>query len=128
MAEEMQMYKCSICGNLVSVVEAGDGELVCCGKKMDKLNEKTSREEKAEKHVPVIVIEHDHVIVKVGSVDHPMDNDHFIELIQLFDGDGNIHGKRLKPGDKPHARFHIDNKTNLRARALCNIHGIWKSD
>lgn len=126
MAETFEMYKCSICGNLISIVEAGDGHPVCCGKKMDLLKEKGQGEEKGEKHVPVIVHEGEHVIVKVGSVAHPMDADHFIELIQLFDSEGNVYGKRLKPGEKPEAKFHVYNKHGLHARALCNIHGLWK--
>jgi len=127
MTEELEMYKCSICGNLVSVVEASDGELVCCGKKMNLLEEKSVNQEKGEKHVPVISFEGDYVVVKVGSVEHPMDKDHYIELIQLFSSDGKVYGKRLKPGDKPEAKFHVENRKNLRARELCNIHGLWVS-
>lgn len=128
MTKELEMYKCSICGNLVSVVESGQGELVCCGKKMDLLSENTKENEKGEKHVPIISVEGNLVTVKVGEIEHPMDDNHFIELIQLFDGDGNVYGKRLKPKDKPIAKFHVENTSSLKARELCNIHGLWKSD
>ncbi|MDD3175963.1 MAG: desulfoferrodoxin [Candidatus Nanoarchaeia archaeon] len=127
MAELNKFYKCEICGNLVSVVEAGPGELVCCGQPMNLLEEKTSDEGK-EKHVPVIEYKENKVIVKVGSIPHPMEEKHYIELIQLISPDGTIIGKRLKPTDKPEAEFcNPENKKNLKARILCNIHGIWKN-
>jgi superoxide reductase len=123
-----QMYKCKDCGNLVSIVEAGGGNLICCGKPMSLLMEYGIADEKAEKHVPVLEAEQgDFVIVKVGSISHPMDKDHYIELIQLMQGDNVVMGKRLKPGDKPEVRFYVSEKKNLKARALCNVHGIWKS-
>lgn len=125
MAKQNAIYKCEICGNVVSVIEAHDGELVCCGKPMTLLEEKTEEEGK-EKHVPVIEKTDAGVRVKVGSVPHPMEDNHFIELIQLVK-DGNIViGKRLKPGDEPVAEFCLADTEGLEARALCNVHGLWK--
>jgi superoxide reductase len=121
-----QFYKCKICGNLVSVVENGNGTLVCCGEPMTLLKEKTE-ESGNEKHVPVIEEIEGGVKVKVGEIPHPMEESHYIELIQLIQ-DGNIvYGKRLKPGDKPEAIFYCVNNDGLVARALCNIHGLWKN-
>ncbi len=123
-----QMYKCELCGNVVSILEEADGELVCCGQPMKLLEEKYTETEGQEKHVPVIEINGEDVLVKVGDVPHPMEADHWIELIQLQDSTGNIvMGKRLKPGDKPEAKFTVENTEGLKARALCNKHGLWKN-
>lgn len=127
MAELNGIYKCEICGNVVSVIYAGVGELVCCGQPMKLLEEQTIEKEGKEKHVPVIEIEGNNVKVKVGSVPHPMEEKHYIGLIQLI-RDGNvIVGKRLKPGDKPEAEFCLEDTSNLKAREWCNIHGLWVS-
>ena len=127
MAKQNGIYKCEICGNVVSVIEAHEGELVCCGQPMKLLEEKTAEQEGKEKHVPVIEIEGNKVTVKVGSVPHPMEKEHYIELIQLIK-EGNIAiGKRLKPGDEPKAEFYLEDTENLKARELCNVHGLWVS-
>jgi superoxide reductase len=125
MAKQNGIYKCNVCGNVVSVLEAHDGTLVCCGKPMELLKEKTAEEGK-EKHVPVIETIEGGVRVKVGSVPHPMEEKHYISLIQLIkDGDVVI-GKRLGPGDRPEAEFCcIASTGGLKARIYCNVHGLW---
>jgi len=120
-----EMYKCEICGNLVSVVESGQGELVCCGQPMKLLKEQTKKNEGKEKHVPVIETIDGGVKVKVGSVPHPMEKGHYIELIQLIKDRDVIIGKRLRPGDKPEVEFCLANAEGLKARILCNVHGLW---
>lgn len=126
MAEKNGIYKCSVCGNLVSVVDAKGGTLVCCEKKMNLLAEK-SEDEGKEKHVPVINIEGHKVTVKVGSIPHPMEEDHYIQLIQVL-GDGKVIASyQPSPGEKPEAEFQLDNTERISARAVCNTHGLWKS-
>lgn len=128
MAELNKIYRCEECGVVVSVIEAHEGELSCCGKPMQMLIEKTGDEEGMEKHVPVIEKTDAGILVRVGSVPHPMEEEHFISLIQLIDEDNVIIGKRLKPKDKPEAEFCCLAKTEgLRARIYCNIHGLWKN-
>lgn len=128
MAEQDKFYKCEICGNLVSVVEAGPGELVCCEQKMHIMVEHNHDGEGHEKHVPVIEYTEGKVIVKVGSIPHPMEMNHYIEVIQLISPEGFIIGKRLKPHEKPEAEFlNPDNKQNFKARIVCNVHGVWKN-
>ena len=120
-----QMYKCKICGNIVSVIDAGHGILVCCGQNMNLMEEKTINQEGKEKHVPVINIDENKISVKVGSAEHPMEERHYIKLIQIFQ-DGNLKGgKRLSPNDKPQAEFYQENTKKIKARILCNIHGLW---
>jgi len=119
-----QIYKCNVCGNIVEVLHAGQGELVCCGQPMELLEAKTADEGK-EKHVPVIDACDKGEKVKVGSVPHPMEEKHYIEWIEVItDGDGCR--QFLKPGDKPEAEFDIKSR-KVAAREYCNIHGLWKS-
>lgn len=124
MTEKMQIYKCQICGNIVEMVHGGKGELICCGQPME-LNEENSTDAAVEKHVPVIEKIGDGYTVKVGSAAHPMEEDHYIEWIELISDDLSSR-KFLKPGDAPEAVFYIDSE-DVTARAYCNIHRLWKS-
>jgi superoxide reductase len=122
--ERVQVYKCNVCGNIVMVLNAGRGQLVCCGQPMELLKEKTA-DVGLEKHVPVIEVSGDRVLVKVGSVPHPMEEKHYIQWIELLT-DGSSHIKFLKPGERPEAEFRVKAE-KLSAREYCNIHGLWKS-
>ena len=132
MTELKQIYKCNICGNIVEVVHSGAGELVCCGQPMELMVEKTE-DEGQEKHVPIIedlppssCEVKDGVKVRVGETEHPMEENHYIEWIEII-AEGDKRGKKfLKPGDKPEAEFYIRKKV-IGARAYCNVHGLWKS-
>lgn len=124
MAKINQIYKCSVCENIVEVVRGGIGTLVCCGKDMELLEPKT-QDTGVEKHLPVIEKTPEGVLVKVGSVNHPMEEKHFIEWIELL-ADGKIYRKHLKPGEKPEALFCLE-ADKVEAREYCNIHGLWQS-
>ncbi|MDO5765154.1 MAG: desulfoferrodoxin [Elusimicrobiales bacterium] len=122
-----EIYKCAVCGNIVEVVHAGAGELVCCGQPMKRMDEGTS-DGAAEKHVPVIEKIEGGYKVKVGSVDHPMIDTHYIEWIELVcEKCGKVQRKYLKPGDKPEAVFKSDSDKVI-AREYCNLHGLWKAE
>lgn len=123
MAVRLEIYKCSICGNIVEVLDGGKGELVCCGQPMDKLTEKTADQGK-EKHVPMIEKTADGYKVKVGSVPHPMEEKHYIEWIEII-ADGKTYRQYLKPGIVPEAAFCIKAE-KVTAREHCNVHGLWK--
>ncbi len=126
MIQQKQIYKCNICGNIVEVLYAGGGQLVCCGQPMELLTEKTE-DVGMEKHVPVIERTDKGIKVKVGSVPHPMEENHYIQWIELI-VDGISLRKFLKPGDLPEAEFKINIKEgSIFAREYCNIHGLWKS-
>jgi len=124
MIQIKQIYRCSICGNIVEVLYAGGGTLVCCGKPMELLIEKTE-DQGTEKHMPLIEKTERGVKVKVGSIPHPMEENHYIQWIELI-ADGVSLRKFLKPGDKPEAEFEIQGE-NFKAREYCNLHGLWKS-
>jgi len=123
MTQRKQIYKCAICGNIVEVLHNGAGELVCCGQPMN-LQEPKNQDQGQEKHLPVIEQVPEGIKIKIGSVEHPMEDTHYIEWIEINTTDGKSSKKFLNPGDKPESNF----QTNLEigsARAYCNIHGLW---
>ncbi len=124
MAELGQVYKCEVCGNIVEVLHAGKGQLVCCNKDMT-LQEENTVDASKEKHVPVVEKADGQVTVKVGSVAHPMEEKHYIEWIEVI-ADNQTYRKFLKPGDNPEAIFNISSG-NITARTYCNLHGHWKA-
>jgi superoxide reductase len=123
MAKKLEIYKCAVCGNIVEVIHGGVGELVCCGKPMELLDEKTA-DAATEKHVPVIEKIDSGYKVKVGSVPHPMQEEHYIEWIELL-ADGKAYRQFLSAGDAPEAIFNVE-ANSVGAREYCNVHGLWK--
>ena len=123
MAEKLQIYKCAACGNIVEVLHGGAGNMVCCGARMGLLDEKTA-DAATEKHVPVIEKIDGGYKVKVGSVPHPMLEEHLIEWIELL-ADGKAYRQFLEPGVEPEATFNIE-AGSVSAREHCNVHGLWK--
>ncbi|VVB83416.1 Superoxide reductase [uncultured archaeon] len=124
MTNKKQIYKCEVCGNIVEVLHDGEGTLVCCGQPM-KLMEEKIKDVGNEKHVPIIEKNEEGVEVKVGSIPHPMTEEHHIEWIEISTENGESK-KFLKPGESPEANFPVRNK-NVKSREYCNLHGLWKS-
>jgi superoxide reductase len=124
MAEQLQIYKCDVCGNIVEVMHGGAGELTCCGQPMKLFRENTVDAAK-EKHVPVVEKTADGFKVKVGSVAHPMEEKHWIEWVELI-VDGTVYRQFLKPGQAPEATFCVK-ADKVAAREYCNLHGLWKA-
>lgn len=125
MVAKLQIYKCSVCGNVVEVLHVGGGQLVCCGQPMNLISENTVDASK-EKHVPVIEKIEGGFKVSVGSVLHPMEEKHYIEWIELI-ADGKAYRQFLNPGETPQAVFQVDAQS-VTAREYCNIHGLWQSE
>jgi superoxide reductase len=123
MTQLNEIYKCEVCGNMVEVVHAGGGELVCCGQPMKNMVANTVDAAK-EKHIPVIEMIEGKVHIKVGEVEHPMIDTHYIEWIEILTAE-KVLRKYLKPGMKPEATFVVKGDV-LEARAYCNLHGLWK--
>ena len=125
--QKNEIYKCNVCGNIIEVLHVGGGELVCCNQPMELMPEKGVAEEGNEKHVPVIEKTETGVKVKIGTAAHPMEDEHYIEWIELVVKDeGKVCRKNLNPGDAPEAEFKTQSD-KLTARDYCNVHGLWKS-
>jgi len=122
--EKNEVYKCSVCGNIVEVLIVGGGELVCCQKPME-LQEAKTEDQGQEKHVPVIEKTETGIKVKVGEVPHPMEEEHYIQFIEII-ANGKIYRQELQPGQAPEAEFKIKAE-NIIAREYCNIHGLWQN-
>ena len=125
MTEKLQVYRCDHCGNIIEILHPGAPALVCCDAPMKLLNENTT-DAAQEKHVPVIEKTADGFKVTVGSVAHPMADDHYIEWIEII-ADDKSYTQFLNPGDKPEAIFKID-ASKVTAREYCNKHGHWKAE
>jgi superoxide reductase len=124
MAQRLDIYKCDGCGQLIEVLGEGAGDLACCGTPMKKLDEKTADAAK-EKHVPYIEKIDGGYKVKIGrETAHPMEDDHYIEWIELL-ADDISYTQFLKPGMAPEAEFCVDAAT-VSAREHCNKHGLWR--
>ena len=125
MAERLQVYKCEMCGNIVEVVHGGGGDLACCGQPMKLLVENTT-DAAVEKHVPVVEeLEHG-IKVSVGTVPHPMGDDHYIEWIEVVAG-GRSYTEYLSPGGVAEATFCVKAAEVTMVREYCNLHGHWKA-
>lgn len=123
---EQKFYICEHCGNIVAYVENKGVPVMCCGQKMTEIIP-GSAEASKEKHIPVIKVEDHLVTVTVGSVEHPMTEEHHISWISLSTKQGNQR-KPLTPGGAPVIEFAItDGDEVVAAYAYCNLHGLWVS-
>ncbi len=123
----MKFFVCEKCGNFVEMIKESGAPMMCCGQKMTELIPGTS-DGAAEKHVPEFKVEGSKVIVNVGSVDHPMAAEHFIEWIAVETAKG-VQRKTLKPEEKPCAEFSLTEDDSVVAvYAYCNLHGLWKAE
>ena len=127
------VWRCKVCGLMVEELEnPANNTPVCCGEKMTKLSCNTT-DGALEKHVPQVsnytTASNGYktgILVQVGSVSHPMSEDHYIEWIEVIDGN-RVMRTKLAPGDKPEAFFEISSHKGLIVRAYCNKHGLWKN-
>ncbi len=121
----MKYFHCEKCGNVVALLVEGGGELVCCGEPMVELKADTVDAAK-EKHVPAVTREGNKIDVVVGSVEHPMQEKHYITFISAQQGDV-LQIKQLKPGEAPKACFEIADGP-VEVNEFCNLHGLWKAE
>lgn len=129
MTQRLELYRCEICGNLVEVIIEGNGELVCCGQPMILLQGNSTDVAGLEKHVPVFEVKEDGgEEVRVGSVLHPMNDDHYIMFIETISEDRNhVYLEYLHPGQEP--KMLLEKKIGKTlAREFCNIHGLWEGE
>lgn len=119
-----EIYICEKCGNIVEVIGEGEGELICCGEPMKVLTENTV-DAAVEKHVPVVEETAEGILVKVGEVAHPMEEKHWITMIEVITNCGMVLRRHLNPGDKPEAVFPVKMADVAKVREYCNLHGLW---
>ena len=123
---EMKFYRCKRCGQMVAIVEKKGCPIMCCGEAMEEIVPGTS-DGAAEKHVPVFEVKVNMVYVTVGSVEHPMTEEHYIQWIAIQTKQGNQR-KALKPNDPPKACFALcEGDEVLSVYAYCNLHSLWKA-
>lgn len=128
MTENEQINRCNICGNIIEVLHLGTGKLVCCSNQMELLKERCD-DSGYEKHKPLIEETPKGVKVKIGSLPHPMEDNHCIEWVEIV-ADNKIYRHVFSPGEEPEAEFEIkiDNISGVKAREYCSVHGLWISD
>lgn len=118
-----QIFRCNICGNIVEVLNPGEGRLVCCDQPMELLLARHT-DVGPEKHIPIIEETEEGLKVKVGETAHPMEENHHIQWIEIIIDD-KVLRKTLKAGDKPEATFKEKPSKKIMVRSYCNIHGLW---
>ena len=122
MTVKLQIYKCNICGNLVQVLQEGDGNLVCCGEEMKLMGIQYDTSEVGEKHTPKVEFKDGKKFVNV--IGHPMTDEHYIQFIETFSRDKNeLHLKFFKPNEVPEMESKLDGEFN--SIEYCNIHNLW---
>lgn len=123
---ENRFYICRHCGNVIGLIEDSGVAVECCGEPMEHM--KTAKKEQGgEKHMPVVSVAGDTVKVEVGSISHPMENDHSINWVYLQTNRGG-HRKCLYAGDKPEADFVLSEEQPVAVYAYCNNHGLWMKE
>lgn len=128
MTKKLEMYKCEICGNFVEVVLEGEGELVCCEQPMKLLKANTT-DAATEKHVPFFVKKDSELEVRVGSVLHPMTDEHYIQFIEVVSKDERyVKRKYLYPNEEPIFTLKGLDIGSLKAIENCNLHGLWEAN
>lgn len=121
-----RFYICRHCGNLVGMIHDAGVPLVCCGEKMEALVPNTT-EASGEKHLPVVTVEDGCVNVNVGSANHPMLPEHFIQWVYVKTEHGGQR-KAFQPGDDPNVTFTFDDDKPVAVYAYCNLHGLWMTE
>lgn len=123
---KMRFFICRHCGNLIEMVKNAGVPVMCCGQKMEELIPNTV-EASNEKHLPAVSVNGGEVLVAVGSVEHPMVAEHFIEWVVLETENGSQR-KFLQPGERPEVSFLLNGEKPVAVYAYCNIHGLWKTE
>ncbi len=121
-----EFYICEKCGNIVEMIHSSGAPLVCCGQKMTRLEAGTV-EASREKHIPVVTVEGNTVKAVIGSVLHPMSEEHSITWVYL-ETDKGAQRKSLAPTDAPEVVFELTDEKPIAVYAYCNLHGLWKTE
>ena len=124
MTLKLQIYRCSVCGNIVQILQEGDGNLICCGKEMELMQIQYDTNELGEKHTPKTELKDGKKYVNV--IGHPMTNEHYIQFIETYTKDKDeLHLKFFNPNDVPTMQVGLSNTNGFNAIEYCNIHHLW---
>lgn len=121
--EKLRFFECSHCKNRIHMIHDVGVPIMCCGQPMTELVPNTT-DAALEKHVPVVSREGDILTVEVGSVTHPMLDEHFIEWIYV-ETENSFFFRSLSPNEAPSAKFHVGSEAVTKVYAYCNLHGLW---
>lgn len=120
-----RFFKCNHCGNVIEKVVDKGIPVVCCGERMQELIPNTV-DASGEKHVPVVTqLDENTIKVEVGSVAHPMLEEHHIAFIYVETERGGI---RVNLTDKPEAVVYLGDERPIAVYEYCNLHGLWKTE
>ena len=123
MKRKQKFFICNHCKNLAGLIEDKGVPMVCCGENMTELNPNTV-DASEEKHLPEVTLKGENLKVQVGSVLHPMTDEHYITFIYVETEQGGQR-KYLKPGDEPVAEFSFVDDKPIAVYEYCNLHGLW---
>lgn len=126
MAKELKFFICEHCKNIITKIKDSGVKVVCCGQPMTELVANTV-DAATEKHIPVVSVDGKEITIKVGSVTHPMLEEHSIQWICLQTDKG-THFAYLNPGEAPEAKFALVDEKPIAAYEYCNLHGLWKAE
>ena len=121
-----KFFICRHCGNVITMMDGPGVPVTCCGEKMQELVAGAT-DAAGEKHVPVVTVENSRVNVEVGSVTHPMTEEHSIAWVYLQTDRGGQR-KCLTPDDEPAVTFALADEKPVAVYAYCNLHGLWKTE
>ncbi|MGD9909570.1 MAG: desulfoferrodoxin family protein [Candidatus Izemoplasmatales bacterium] len=122
----MNIYYCKHCKR-ISFTFPKESTLVCCGDPMTLLQPKT-KDAGNEKHLPVVTkLENNQILVEVGSIPHPMAEDHWIQWVFVEQGD-QYQIKTFNPGEEPKATFTVKVDLPVKVYEFCNLHGLWMTE
>ena len=124
MEKNTRFYKCNICGNVVGLIDGDINHMTCCGQKLENLTANTV-DASVEKHTPVVEVKGENIVVKVGSVEHPMTEEHYIMWVAVMT-DNETTRVRLNPHDTPEVI--LPYKKGSTVYAYCNLHGLWATE
>ena len=126
MSNHQKFYTCDHCGNLAVLVVNKGVPIVCCGQNMSELVPNTV-DAATEKHLPSVTASVNGLDVQVGSVPHPMTEEHHITFVYIETEQGGQR-KALKSGMEPKLEFSLVADKPIAVYAYCNLHGLWKKE
>ena len=122
--QNLNLYKCMKCNTLIQQLDESNANIECCNTKMTKIEANTF-EASTEKHIPIYELSNSEIIVTIGEIEHPMEEDHYIEWISAVADNYEV-TKYFTPGEMP--KLVCKYVEGMKLYAYCNKHGLWKAD